>query len=173
VGNYSLRENAETTNLQTGQSFSYSFDVIGTGNISAIAEPKVPEEGDFDFYAPNTKQSVNRSNGRISGSKSFNYYGIPNEPGEYKLGDYFNWVFFNTRTDRYDTLKSELIVNVTGESRKNEYILSNDVGEFYNRITDENNDLQSLDKNRIIKRIANVFIVLMFGLTVFVVFRKV
>ena len=173
VGDYRLHENAETTDLKTGQSFNYSFDVIGAGNISAIAEPKMPEDGNFDFYSPNTQQRVNRSNGRISGAKSFNYYGIPNEPGEYPLADYFNWIFFNTRTDRYDTLTSELVVNVTGESRKNEYILSNDVGEFYDRITSENNDLQSIDKDRVRRMIANGFILLMFGLTAFVVFRKV
>lgn len=173
VGDYRLRENAETTDLQTGRSFNYSFDVVGTGNINAIAEPKLIEDGNFDIYSPNTQQSINRSNGRISGKKSFNYYGIPNESGEYDLSEYFNWIFFNTRTDQYDTLKSKLIVNVSGESRKNEYILSNDMGLFYDRITDEDNELQSLERKQFLRIIANSLALVMFGLTVFVLFRKV
>ena len=172
VGDFRLREDAETAELETGQSFNYAFDVIGIGNISAIPEPGLLEDDNFDFYSPNTQQNVNRSNGQISGGKSFNYYGIPNEPGEYDLGEYFNWIFFNTRTDSYDTLRSEVIVNVNGESRKNEYILSNDVGEFYDRINDENNELKPLDRNRVIRPIANGLAVVIFGLTAFVIFRK-
>lgn len=173
VGDFRLRENAETTELETGKSFNYSFDVIGVGNISAIPEPSLLDDENFDFYSPNTQQNVNRSNAQISGSKSFNYYGIPNEPGEYDLGEYFNWIFFNTRTNRYDTLRSDVSVNVTGESRKNEYILSNDVGDFYDRINDENNELKSLDRNRLIRPIANSLAVVIFGLTAFVMFKKV
>ena len=173
VGDFRLQENAETTELETGQSFNYAFDVIGIGNISAIAEPNLKEDENFDFYSPNTQQNVNRSNGQISGSKSFNYYGIPNEPGEYDLGEYVNWIFFNTRTDKYDTLRSDLTVVVTGQSRKNEYILSNDVGEFYDRINNEDNELKSLDRNKMIRPIANSLAVVIFGLTAFVMFKKV
>lgn len=172
VGDYRLRERLETPELQTGQSFDYSFDVIGTGNISAIAAPSLPEDGNFDFYSPNTQQNINRSNGRIGGGKSFLYHGIPNEPGRYNMGDYFSWVFFNTRTNQYDTLKSELMVKVTGESRKNEYI-SNDISAFYNRITNENNELRSLNPDRFVQLLSNVCIVILFGLTTFMLFRKV
>ena len=159
VGQYRLREKADKNELETGQSFNYSFDVVGYGNISSISEP-VPTEGSFDFYAPNTRQNVNRGNGRVSGSKSFQYYGIPNEPGEYDFGDYFNWIFFNPSTDSYDTLRSEIVVNVTGESRKNEYILSSDVGSFYDRINSEDNSFRSLRDNGIIRWILNVLVVL-------------
>lgn len=171
VGQYRLREEADKTELETGQSFNYSFDVVGYGNISAINEP-TPPDGDFDFYAPNTRQNINRGNGRVSGSKSFNYYGIPNEPGEYNLSDYFNWVFFNTGTDSYDTLRSEIVVNVGGESRKNEYILSSDVGSFYDRINKEDNTLRSLDGSAWFRWVMNGLIVLILAATIFVVVRK-
>ena len=173
VGQYQLREKLDKETLETGQSLNYSFDVVGIGNISAITEPVVPEDDNFDFYAPNTRQSVNRGNSRISGSKSFNFYGIPNEPGEYNLGDYFSWVFFNPQTAKYDTLRSELTLNVTGESRKNEYILSNDVGSFYDRINNEDNSLKSLDELNWLGWLINGFIVIVLVVTAWVIFKKV
>ncbi len=172
VGQYRLQEKASKRELETGQSFNYSFDVVGTGNISAINEPELPKEGDFDLYSPNTRQSVNRANGRVSGSKSFNYYGIPNEPGAYNLGDYFSWVFFDPSAEKYDTLRSELMVNVTGESRKNEYILSNDVGTFYDRINMEDNTLRSIAGVAWFRWLMNGLIVLILGATILVLFKK-
>jgi hypothetical protein len=173
VGQYQLREKLDKASIETGQSLSYSFDVVGVGNISAISEPVMQEDDNFDFYAPNTRQSVNRANSRIAGSKSFNYYGIPNEPGDYKLGDYFSWIFFNPQTAKYDTLRSELMLNVTGESRKNEYILSNDVGSFYDRINNEDNTLHSSDGMSWFKWLINVFIVLVLAATAWIIFKKV
>ncbi len=73
----------------------------------------------FDFYEPNVKQNINREAGRVSGTKSFSYFMIPKEPGTYKLGDYFQWVFFNPESKKYDTLKSQQVVTVAGESYKN------------------------------------------------------
>jgi BatD DUF11 like domain len=172
VGQYQMREKLEKGSVETGQSINYSFDVMGIGNISAINEPIIPEDDNFDFYAPNTRQNVNRANGRISGSKSFNYYGIPNEPGQYQLGDYFSWVFFNPQTQQYDTLRSELALTVTGESRKNEYILSNDVGAFYDRINTEDNSLRSTTGMKWFRWVMNVFVVLVLAFTAWMVLRK-
>ncbi|MEQ9303666.1 MAG: BatD family protein, partial [Marinoscillum sp.] len=119
VGDYQLAEKINSLDLKTGESFNYSFNIMGEGNISALEAPNIPTTDAFDFYAPNVKQDITRSNGRVRGTKSFSYYGIPNEPGEYELGKYFNWIFFNPDTEKYDTLRSRQVLNVTGDSRKN------------------------------------------------------
>ncbi|MEQ8712931.1 MAG: BatD family protein, partial [Cyclobacteriaceae bacterium] len=172
VGNYRLKENISTNQLKTGDSFNYSFQVMGEGNISSINKPEIDETSDFDFYPPNVQQDIMRSNGRVRGTKSFNYYGIPNEPGEYQLGDYFSWVYFNTSTDQYDTLSSEVQLVVTGESKKNESILATDMGSFYDLIDLKDNKLVSRDKEGYFKLFANILILLMFVATAFIVFRK-
>ncbi len=172
VGNYRLNENISELNLQTGQSFSYNFNIVGEGNISALNNPMVIEDEKFDFYPPNIRQNINRANNRVTGSKSFTYYGIPREPGSYKLGNYFKWIYFNPDQQKYDTLRSELAVSVTGESKRNETIMSNDLGTFYDVIELENNELQSLGENLNQKLIANILIVLMLILTAFVIFKK-
>ncbi len=172
VGRYILSEDISADELETGKSFTYEFTVQGEGNISAIENPTVVESPNFDFYPPNIRQNINRSNNKVRGSKSFNYYAIPNEPGEYDFADYISLVYFDPYKEAYDTLKSNIRIVATGESKKNVSISSNDLGSFYNIIDIENNKLESINKTGVIKLIANIFIVIMLGLTIFFIFRK-
>jgi len=171
VGHFRLRENIDKTQLQTGQSFQYDFNIYGEGNVAAIAPP-ITSSTDIDFYKPNVEQSIRRSNNKVTGAKIFSYYGIPNEPGTYNLGDYVQWIFFNTRTEQYDTLKSNVIIHVTGESKKNETIIANDLGAFYNLIEVEDNTLMHQNDWDRIKMVANGFILLILVASAYVVFKK-
>ncbi|GHM99880.1 hypothetical protein WSM22_13700 [Cytophagales bacterium WSM2-2] len=172
VGKYKLDERINRNQLETGQSVSYDYNIYGEGNIAGIAKPNLPPNTSFDFYEPNVKQSINRDAGRITGTKSFSYFMIPKEPGNYKLGDYFSWVYFNLETRKYDTLKSKLEVSVTGESFKNQSIGSNDLGSFYDRIDATDNSLRSFSDDRWMKWSINIFVVLLLGATVYVVLKK-
>jgi hypothetical protein len=172
VGNYVLSEKISDGDLETGQSFNYEFTVSGEGNISAIEAPQPETNENFDFYAPNVRQNVNRSNSRVRGTKSYNFYAIPNEPGEFNMSDYFSWVFFNPQIEQYDTLQSELVLKVGGESRKNQYIASTDLGDFYDQINTADNELSSLVADSWMKWAINIFIITIMGLTLFILFRK-
>lgn len=172
VGNYRLEEQISTKELETGQSFTYNFNIVGEGNVTAIEPPKPASESDFDFYAPNVTQQVNRAGGKVRGVKKFNFYAIPNEPGGYKLSDYFSWIFFNPETESYDTLSSNYSIKVTGESRKNLSIASNDLGDFYDQIGNANNQLKSIDGNNWITIIVNIFIALTLVFTAYLLFKK-
>ena len=172
VGKYLLSEEISDQSLNTGQSFTYQFTVQGEGNISAIDNPKVVESTDFEFYPPNIRQNINRSNNKVRGSKSFNYYAIPNEPGEYDLNDYISLVYFDPYIEKYDTLRSNFKVTVSGESKKNASISSNDLGSFYNVIEIEDNKLDNLDKGGFLKLVANILILVLFALTIFFMIRK-
>ena len=172
VGQYVLREKMSKEELQTGQSFNYSFNILGRGNISAINPPQIPRNKDFDFYEPNIRQDIKRAENVVSGAKVFAYYGIPNEPGQYDLGDYLAWIYFDPEREVYDTLRSQYTVLVTGESRKNEYISSNDLGSFYDRIDFENNDLVSLERSSWIRVFSNFFVLAMFAASAFLIFKK-
>ncbi|SNS94174.1 Oxygen tolerance [Ekhidna lutea] len=172
VGNYRLDENISNRELETGQSFNYSFNIVGEGNISSIEAPTPKNNDAFDFYAPNVTQRVNRAAGKVSGVKSYDFYAIPNEPGEFKLGDYFYWVFFNPENDSYDTLRSEYSLNVSGESRKNLTIASNDLGDFYDKIGSVDNELEAIGGDDWVKIIVNIFIALTLGFTAYLLFKK-
>ena len=172
VGNYRLQEKLSSKDLNTGQSFNYSFNIAGEGNVSAIESPLIPENDEFDFYEPNVRQNVRRAANTVRGTKNFDYYGIPNEPGSYDLGDYMHWVYFNTQKEDYDTLRSSAVVNVIGESRKNESISSTDLVSFYDTIEFENNDLQPLKESSLLLIFTNIFIFAVLAFSAVLVFKK-
>lgn len=172
VGDYHLDEQINTTEAETGQSFSYAFNVYGEGNVSAVNKPTINTDENFDFYEPNVTQNVNRRNGRVSGSKSFAYYAIPKEPGQYNLADYFQWIFFNPNNEQYDTLTSSKIVSVSGESKKNESIQSTDFGSFYDRIELTDNTLADLDRFQWVQLFGNILILGMLVASAVIFFKK-
>jgi hypothetical protein len=172
VGDYRLDEKIGATELETGQSVSYEFRVFGEGNISSIERPIINKDNAFDFYEPNVKQNINREKTRVTGTKSFNYFMIPKEPGTYNMDDYFSWVFFNPTTKKYDTLRSKYVVSVKGESQKNQFIESTSLGSFYDRIDASNNSIRSSSEHDWTKIGFNIFILLMLGTSAYLIFRK-
>ena len=75
-------------------------------------------------------------------------------------------------SEKYDTLQSEITIQVSGESKRNNQILSNDMGTFYDQIEIENNQLKAVYKDEWIKTFANLFILIMLGAAIYLVFKK-
>ena len=163
VGNFKLRETIDKTTIKTGESFNFNFDIGGRGNISGINPPTPAVSESLEIYDPAVKQNVKKGNGRITGTKAFQYYGVPNEPGDYNLSDYFEWVFFNTSTGRYDTLASDIVLTVTGESKKNQFIMSSDLGSFYDKIEFADNTITARGKIDYFIVLLNILVVIMIG----------
>lgn len=172
VGDYRLSENISSTAVETGSSFSYEFNVFGEGNLSAIDKPQILNDGSFDVYEPNIRQNINRQSNRVTGTKSFSYFMIPKEPGDYRLENYFHFVFFNPSTGKYDSLKPKTAIVVRGESLQNEAIESTDAGSFYDKINEMDNTLQARYATDWTKISLNILIGLMFCLSVYLVIRK-
>ncbi|MFA0962396.1 BatD family protein [Roseivirga sp. BDSF3-8] len=172
VGEYKLKEALSNGRVETGESFSYEFRIVGKGNIQSLNEPEVPAGRNIEFYPPDVAQTVRRNNAMVYGSKGFNYYGIPEEPGSYNLGDYFNWVYFDPSRGQYDTLTSSKVIEVTGESLSDRYISSSDMGSFYNRISLENNTLQAKGGGGLFRLLANVLILASLVLSAVFIFKK-
>ena len=172
VGDYRLDEKISSTSLETGKSFGYDFTIYGEGNISAVDKPEVNRSLNFDFYEPNVRQNINREGNRVAGSKTFSYFIIPKEPGEFKLADNFQWIFFNPTKHKYDTLKAKSAVTVNGESLKNEVIESVDPCSFYDRIAGSDNTLRSITEDLWMKNVINIFILVMLAGSAYLVFKK-
>jgi hypothetical protein len=172
VGNYKLSEMMPSTDIKTGKSVSYVFTVFGEGNISSIQKPVVHNDANFEFYEPNVRMDIKRENARVTGTKSFNYFLIPKEPGTYELKDYFQWIYFNPEEEKYDTLESKLTVYVTGESTKNEYIAANDDGSFYDKIQTADNSLTVVRDGSWQQVAFGIFIFLVLASSAYLVFKK-
>lgn len=172
VGDYRLEERVSSTALQTGQSFSYDFNIYGEGNISAIEKPMVMKDGSFEFYEPNVRQDITRQNTRVTGTKSFSYFIIPKEPGDYRMRDLLQWVYFNPTLKKYDTLIARTAVVVSGESLKNESIESTDTGSFYDKIGATDNVLRTSTDSGWITIVLGIFILVMLVGSAYLVFKR-
>lgn len=161
VGNFRLSEEIEKRNPATGESVAYNFRITGEGNVASITMPAMPRLSQLDIYSPNTRQDISRSNGRVLGSKLFSYQLIPKEPGQYPLKDHFQWIFFNPVRVRYDTLKSSITLQVSGQSLQDQAISSGDLGPLYNSIPKLSNTLRSSGRSDLIRTGANILILLM------------
>ncbi|WP_238804841.1 BatD family protein [Emticicia aquatica] len=117
AGNFSLGEQIETHQPNTGKSFSYSFRIVGDGNFSTVNTTPPSNDSFFDFYPPEIKEI--HTNAQPTREKQFRYRILPKDSGQYQLDKYFYWVFFNTKTEKYDTLKSKIKIKVLGKTIAN------------------------------------------------------
>lgn len=143
VGVFQLRENIKEFEAQTGDGFTYNFGISGEGNINSISTPRTKQIHKLNTFDPNVRQQINRGGGKVTGIKEYNYYLTINEPGEVKLADHFEWIFFNPIEAKYDTLRPAAIINVVGESKVNQAISRQRLGGLYDLIEVESNKLSS------------------------------
>ncbi|PSL04318.1 oxygen tolerance protein BatD [Cecembia rubra] len=141
VGIFQLRENISQLEVQTGEGFTYNFSISGEGNINSISAPRTRQIHKLNTYDPNVRQQINRGMGKIRGVKEYNYYLTINEPGEIKLADHFEWIYFNPVLAKYDTLRPKAVVSVKGESKVNQAISKQRLGGIYDLIEVESNKL--------------------------------
>ena len=174
VGNYKLREKTSAKKIDASENFIYEFSIQGEGNIAALREPQINKNDDFIFYSPNIEQQITRANSRVFGNKNFKFYVEPQEPGEYHLADYVHWIYFNPQKHSYDTLRSKTILYISGQSRKNNTISHNDLGNFYDDLIEEDNRLKEMINRSWIVIVLNVMSTLLFlgSIAIFLKKRK-
>lgn len=172
VGAYRLREDLNRPSVEAGKSLTYSFQVEGEGNLAALLAPSSPPEGTLEIYPPEVSQQIDRLRTGIKGAKTFRYHLLARQPGKLDLGNYFRFVYFNPTIGRYDTLRSELTLLVTGKGEANAAIQSRDLGQFYNLIHTEDNTLVSLHTFEVVKRYTNYLLLALLVLTMIMFFKK-
>ncbi|MFO7033257.1 hypothetical protein B9T07_26430, partial [Limnospira fusiformis CCALA 023] len=141
VGVFQLRENITNLEVETGEGFTYNFGISGEGNINSISAPRTRQIHKLNTFDPNVRQQINRGMGKVRGIKEFNYFLTINEPGEVRLADHFEWIYFNPVMAKYDTLRPNGVVRVTGESKVNQAISKQRLGGIYDLIEVESNKL--------------------------------
>lgn len=172
VGDYKLIDKVDKSSISTNESIKYNISIYGEGNISAISIPELKNNDSLTFFKPTINSLINRNDDRVTGSREFSYDIIPNEPGFYSFKDQLSFIYFNVRTEKYDTLYPKVILNVIGESRKNASISNSDLGPFYDSIDLEDNNLLSRTPGSWLKLIANISILTAILAIVFVVIKK-
>lgn len=175
VGEYTLRERLSNQSVPVNRSFHYVFELEGEGNLAAIMPPSLPATGTLDFYPPDLQQDITLRAGHVRGVKRFTYSVLGRVPGTYSLTDNFKLIYFNPATATYDTLRSELSINITGAAEAGTMVLARDLGPFYKIIENEDHTLVSIYKEEDIKRYTNMVLLVLLAVSgfIFLKYRKV
>ena len=171
VGNYALEEKLTREQAHSGESLRYMFTIKGDGNIATITPPELADSRVFDFYPPDVSQTVVRSYERVSGAKTFDYYIVTRQKGEFKLGRFFYWIYFDPGRAKYDTLLSSKIIRVTGENLTPMALSGEGNDAIYGNIDELATDTTYTDYQEIIRNLTNAVVFLLLGAMVWI-FKK-
>lgn len=172
VGNFKLNESISTSKFKTGKSFTYTFIIAGEGNLSILPEPAIKAGEILDVYPPRITKEISIQKGRLFGTRSYTYYITPKEPGNFSLGDFIQFSYFNFEKKSMDTLYSKIPMKIKGESLKNTYISNNHPDDFYSSALSASNTLTPLNKEDKLAFYANILILMMLLITGVIVLRK-
>lgn len=160
VGTFYLKENINKVKMSTGKAFQYRMTIAGDGNISTIKIPEIKNDSLFDFYPPESESVVTPQNGKIIGNKTFTFQIIPKQAGSFALSKYFRWIYFNPVSSKYDTLKSSLVIQVSGKKIQTVEAPVT-AGSVYDGLDKVDTSKQQTDYSKILKDEANVLIIFM------------
>ncbi|WP_059072292.1 BatD family protein [Solirubrum puertoriconensis] len=170
VGRYSLREGLDRTKFQTGQTVSYTLVVEGEGNLTALTPPAVQALAGLEVYGPEIRQEVTRANGRVTGRKILRYRLVPSQPGQLNLGDILAVPTFDYAKGKYNTLRSDLTLQVSGPavSPPQEVTAFVRTDPFYQQqLAKASSTLQALDTPKQVRRYANFVLAVLLVVAVF------
>lgn len=171
VGEYSLVERLSSKMVYPGESIRYLFRIEGRGNIAAIPMPEIATNSAFDFYPPDVSRVIKRSSQYVTGEKSFDYFVVPRQDGTFPLGRYFQWIYFNPRTAKYDTLISQQTLQVKGEDYKLGNISLHGSAGLYDNLERLDSSQEYFDFKQILKDVTNAVVILLL-ITMVWIFRK-
>ncbi|GAB3962425.1 BatD family protein [Spirosoma harenae] len=189
VGSFHLEEGLERQGVTIGQSIRYTFTITGEGNIATLPTPTLLNEvNELDVFPPEERHTTMRIGNQIMGRKTFTYFIVPRQNGQLSLANHFQWIYFDPRTAKYDTLQSKLRLLVGDKSPEEDGQLSagtsnSSLGSetaqspqtdnsIYAGIATMDSTRQPISISVLIRAIANVLILIMLLGMIFVFFKK-
>ncbi|MHA8053056.1 BatD family protein [Aquirufa sp. OSTEICH-129A] len=171
VGAYELRESISKNQAKTGEQLLYSSSIIGDGNGILWDSKGLESDYFIDFNRLSTQSSVYPSMDKMLGDKSEIIQIIPKQPGKFALKQYFYWIYFNTRTEKFDTLRSKINVEIQGQPSDTRLNTSREMEGLYRGLENLNSD--DVVWNRWVnwRQLANLTIFSIFVVLVFLVWK--
>ncbi|WP_381496625.1 hypothetical protein [Spirosoma flavum] len=189
IGVFQLEEGLERQHIIAGKSVRYTFSISGKGNIATLPAPVIlNEHTEVDVFPPEEHHSISHNGNEVTGRKTFTYFIVPHQNEVVSLVNYFQWIYFNPQTARYDTLRPHLKLQVGGKGAvavNNTNVLSDSSvtnsetvpgapvnKSLYAGLEAMDSTRQPISISVLIRSIANVLIVLMLLGMVFVLIKK-
>lgn len=164
-GVFQLKKMPFPKEVSTGKIYNYSLAISGSGNFRTMVLAKPDNDSQFDFYPPESKEKV--AEGSPNGQKTFTLKIYPKDSGIVDIGKYFPFIYYNTSSNKYDTLAIEQKIKITGDK-----IISSKNAESNIYADVEKLDIgeKEISFTKITKNIANIILILVLAATFFLFF---
>ena len=106
VGKFSISAQLDKTEAKANDPISLRVIVSGVGNLKLIKQPQVEFPKDFDKYDAKITDKTKLTANGVEGSMIYDILAVPRHPGKFEIPP-IEFVFFNTATQKYETVKSE------------------------------------------------------------------
>ncbi|MCX6640991.1 MAG: BatD family protein [bacterium] len=138
VGDFNLIVDLDKQAVKTNEALTMTVRFNGSGNIKALPKPNFSAPSDFEAYDPKESVQVDKSGGRVTGTKTFEYILIPRAPGKTRLPP-ISFSYFDPASRSYRTLtgggydlevakgSGELASSVPGIAREDVKLLAEDI----------------------------------------------
>tara|TARA_B100001115_G_scaffold115402_1_gene85723 strand:+ start:3615 stop:5369 length:1755 start_codon:yes stop_codon:yes gene_type:complete len=106
VGDFSIKSQVSSTEINMDGSISYTIRIEGKGNIKFVELPEIEFPSAFEVFDPEIKESSSVNARGMSGYKEIEYLLVPRYGGSYKIEPIvFN--YFDPKQERYVQLETE------------------------------------------------------------------
>ena len=114
VGRLSVSASVDRSNVATNDAVTFELIVEGEGNLRGLAPPVIDFPADFEVFPPEVTESIDRSDARIRGTRTYEYVLIPRSPGTKTIPP-VEMSYFDAESALYATTASQPIrLEVTG-----------------------------------------------------------
>ncbi|MDD3051087.1 MAG: BatD family protein, partial [Candidatus Cloacimonetes bacterium] len=118
VGTYDLKSSISTQEMKVGDSFTYTLEISGTGNIEHMEIPVLPEINHLRFYDPEVKTEMKKAANKVTGEKIIKYLVVAQEEGDFEIPPLkFSYFDYNQKKYITKTTKSYPIKVLPGEQQ--------------------------------------------------------
>lgn len=115
VGDFQLRAQVDSTDVQVGSPVRLRVRIEGTGNIATLQPLPLDLPEAIEMYDPKENAQIDRDGARIRGTKTFTYVLVPQSDGAYTLPS-VQFSYFDPDERQYRTLRTTPIdLRVTGD----------------------------------------------------------
>ena len=106
VGKFSISAQLDKTNVKANDPIRLRVIISGTGNLKLIKQPEVAFPKDFDKYDAKITDKTKLTSNGLEGSMIYDILAVPRHQGKYEIPP-VEFIYFNTETKKYETVKSE------------------------------------------------------------------
>ena len=114
VGLFVMEAKVDREEVEVGEPIQVEVTLSGTGNIATMEPPPFNPPGVFEQYDPQVRTSIDRSGGKIRGTKTLTYVLVPRSNGTFQIPQ-LEMSFYNPDRDQFESISPRpTTIRVTG-----------------------------------------------------------